>query len=432
MPNKVQIPNIIIVGGGAGGMELAALLGKKFGRTGKASITLVDCTPTHIWKPLLHEVAAGSLFTNENEVDYLAYAATHHFHFVLGALEGLNRSKKEIYLSPFYSHEQEVLPKRAVSYDILFIAVGSVANDFNIPGVREHCLFLDNIDQAAYFHRELLNRFMRLSQQPQQGPFHLVVVGGGATGIELIAELNNTIHEIINYGIGIQPDLVSFTLIEAASRLLTALPEELSEKVTAELTRMGVKICVNEQVDKVTECGLQTKSTPFIPADLVIWTAGIKAPDFLQHMDGLEVNHMNQLLVKQTLQTTLDDSIFVLGDCASCPQTNLDKTVPPRAQAAHQQAFFLYKILDKYLEGKPLPVYHYRDHGSLVTLSHHVIGNLMGKITKRFMIEGKLARLFYLSLYKQHQMALYGGWRVFLLTLSNLLSRRVKPRLKLH
>ncbi|AWN75100.1 NAD(P)/FAD-dependent oxidoreductase [Legionella anisa] len=432
MPNKIHVPNIVIVGGGAGGMELAALLGNKYGKGDKAAITLVDCTPTHIWKPLLHEVAAGSLFTNENEIDYLAYAATHYFHFVLGALEGLDRSKKEIYLSPFYSHEREILPKRALSFDILIIAVGSVANDFNIPGVREHCLFLDNIHQAVYFHRELLNHFMLLSQQSQQSQFNVVIVGGGATGIELIAELNNAIHEIINYGIGIQSEVISFTLIEAASRLLTALPEELSENVFAELTRMGVKVCVNEQVNEVTEKGLHTKSAQFIPADLVVWTAGIKAPDFLRHLDGLEVNQINQLLVKQTLQTTLDDSIFVLGDCASCPQTHSDKTVPPRAQAAHQQARFLYKNLDKYLEGKPLPVYHYRDHGSLVTLSHHVVGNLMGKITKNLMIEGKLARLFYLSLYKQHQISLYGWWRVCLLTLSNLLSRRVKPRLKLH
>ncbi|MCE0724591.1 MULTISPECIES: NAD(P)/FAD-dependent oxidoreductase [Legionella] len=432
MPNKIHVPNIVIVGGGAGGMELAALLGNKYGKGGKAAITLVDCTSTHIWKPLLHEVAAGSLFTNENEIDYLAYAATHHFHFVLGALEGLDRSKKEIYLSPFYSHEREVLPKRALSFDILIIAIGSVANDFSIPGVREHCLFLDNIDQAVYFHRELLNHFMRLSQQPQQSQFNVVIVGGGATGIELIAELNNAIHEIINYGIGIQSEIISFTLIEAASRLLTALPEEISEKVFTELTRMGVKICVNEQVNEVTEKGLHTKSTQFIPADLIVWTAGIKAPDFLRHLDGLEVNHINQLLVKQTLQTTLDDSIFVLGDCASCPQTHSNKMVPPRAQAAHQQARFLYKNLDKYLEGKPLPLYHYRDHGSLVTLSHHVVGNLMGKITKNLMIEGKLARLFYLSLYKQHQISLYGWWRVCLLTLSNVLSRRVKPRLKLH
>ncbi|WP_169818453.1 NAD(P)/FAD-dependent oxidoreductase, partial [Legionella parisiensis] len=186
MPNKIHVPKIVIVGGGAGGMELAALLGNKYGKKGKAAITLVDCTPTHIWKPLLHEVAAGSFFTNENEIDYLAYAATHHFHFVLGALEGLDRGKKEIYLSPFYSHEQEVLPKRTLSFDILIIAVGSVANDFSIPGVREHCLFLDNIHQAVYFHRELLNHFMRLSQQPQQSQFNLVIVGGGATGIELI------------------------------------------------------------------------------------------------------------------------------------------------------------------------------------------------------------------------------------------------------
>lgn len=423
--------NIIIVGGGAGGMELAASLGYKY-RNSNKSITLVDCSPTHIWKPLLHEVAAGSLFTNENEIDYLAYAASHHFHFVLGAFEGLDRNKKEIYLAPFYSHNQEILPKRTLSYDVLIIAVGSVANDFSIPGVREHCLFLDNLHQAVYFHRELLNHFMRLSQQKQQKQFDLVVVGGGATGIELVAELNHSIHEIINYGIGIQPEIVSFTLVEAANRLLTALPEELSEKVLAELNRMGVKVSMNEQVNEVTNKGLNTKSGQFIRADLVVWTAGIKAPDFLSHLDGLEVNPSNQLLVKQTLQTTLDDSIFVLGDCASCPQKNTDRPVPPRAQAAHQQAKFLYKNLDLYLEGKSLPFYSYRDHGSLVTLSHHVVGSLMGEMTQKFMIEGKLARLFYLSLYKQHQVSLYGWWRVFLLTLSNVLSRKVKPRLKLH
>ncbi|KTD09019.1 respiratory NADH dehydrogenase 2/cupric reductase [Legionella gratiana] len=429
---KLNSPHIVIVGGGAGGMELAATLGGKLGKAGRVSITLVDSSPTHIWKPLLHEVAAGSLYTNENEIEYLAYAATHHFHFVLGALEGLDRSKKEIYLSPFFSHEKEILPKRVISYDILIIAVGSIANEFGIPGVHENCLFLDNLQQASYFHRELLNHFMCLSQQPKHEPFNLVIVGGGATGIELIAELHHSIQQIINYGFEIQPKNISLTLIEAANRLLIALPNQLSEKVFAKLTHMGVTIHVNEPVKEVTEKGLFTQSGKFIAANVVVWTAGIKAPNFLRHLDGLEVNNMNQLVVKQTLQTTVDDAIFALGDCASCPQTNSDKTVPPRAQAAHQQAHFLAKHLPNYLEGKPIPFYHYRDHGSLVTLSHHVVGNLMGKMAKSFMIEGKLARLFYLSLYKQHQIALYGWWRVFLLTLSNLLSRRVKPRLKLH
>ncbi|KTD55528.1 respiratory NADH dehydrogenase 2/cupric reductase [Legionella santicrucis] len=429
---KLNSPHIVVVGGGAGGMELAANLGKKLGKGGKASITLIDLSPTHIWKPLLHEVAAGSLYTNENEIEYLAYAATHHFHFVLGALEGLDRNKKEIYLAPFFSHEKEILPKRTLTYDILIIAVGSIANEFGISGVYEHCLFLDNLQQAVYFHRELLNHFMRLSQQTQHEPFNLVVVGGGATGIELIAELNSALQHIINYGFEIQLKNISFTLVEAAKRLLVALPKQLSEKVFTKLTDMGVTVYVNEQVNEVTEQGLHTQSGKFISADIVVWTAGIKAPDFLRHLDGLEVNHINQLLVKQTLQTTLDDAIFALGDCASCPQSHSDKTVPPRAQAAHQQARFLSKHLENYLMGNTMPFYSYHDHGSLVTLSHHVVGNLMGNMAKSFMIEGKLARLFYLSLYKQHQIALYGWWRVFLLTLSNLLSRRIRPRLKLH
>lgn len=430
MANK----RIVIVGGGAGGLELAVLLGRKLGRAGKATITLVDSSPTHLWKPLLHEIAAGTMNSFEDELDYMMCASQNYFHFSLGTLQSLNRAKKEIVLAPISYHKhQDSIPERALNYDILIIAVGAVANDFNTPGAKEYCMFLDNREQADYFHRYLLNSLMRISHEPnKEKKFSIAVVGGGATGIELIAELHTAIRLMAEYEVNINPESVTFTLVEAGDKLLPALTERLSNLVKKELIRLGVQIYLGERVTAITHDGLMTHSGKFIPADVKVWTAGIKAPDFLKTLDGLEVNRLNQLVVKQTLQTTVDEAIFALGDCASCPILE-NKFVPPRAQAAHQEAVFLAKALQKYLKNEPLPLFHYRDYGSLITLGHwDVIGNLMGKIAKNVMVEGWLARLFYKSLYKQHLIVLYGPWRVTLLTLANILSRKVKPRLKLH
>lgn len=432
--NLLSIPHIVIVGGGAGGSELAALLGRKLGKRGQATITLVDASPTHLWKPLLHEVASGTMNSHEDEINYFAFASNNHFQFMLGTMQNIHRGRKEILLAPMSAPQKNAdITPRILNYDILIIAVGSVANDFGTPGVREHCLFLDNQHEANAFHQHLLKSLLYYGEQNSQQPFNITVIGGGATGIELIAELHYAVRLMASYGLQLDPGQIHFTLVEAADRLLPALSPHLSELVLAELQRLGVTVYLSEKVIAATELGLKTQSDKLIASDLMIWTAGIKAPDFLQHLDGLETNRANQLLVKQTLQTTLDDAIFAFGDCASCPQSNSEKAVPPRAQAAHQQARLLVKSLTCYFKKMPLPNYHYRDYGSLISLSQYeVVGNLMGKIIKSWHIEGGIARLFYLSLYKQHQTALYGIWRVMLLTIANRLSRKVRPRLKLH
>jgi len=424
---------IVIVGGGAGGLELATGLGKKLGKKNKAEITLVDSSPIHLWKPLLHEVAAGTLNSFDDEISYLAFASTHYFQFSLGSMNGLDRTKKEILLSPLYDAEhKEIVPERTIPYDILVIAVGSVSNDFNIPGVRENCLVIDNSDQALSFQQHLIKTMTSLPYQKEQS-LSIGIVGGGATGVELTAELHYALRQMAMYGYAFEPNKISFNLIEASDRLLPALSPSLSTSVQEQLEQLGVVIYTNEQVNKITPEGIFTKSGKFIPAILKVWAAGIKAPDFLKNLDGLAVNRINQLIVKQTLQTTVDKNIFAIGDCAECPQDDDSKSVPPRAQAAHQQASFLIKAIPNFLEEKSMPIYHYRDYGSLISLSHYeTVGNLMGRITKSMMIKGLLARYAYLSLYRSHQVALYGPWRVAMLLLANLLTHQIRPQLKLH
>nr|WP_314571013.1 NAD(P)/FAD-dependent oxidoreductase [uncultured Pseudomonas sp.] len=429
---------IVIVGGGAGGLELATSLGKTLGKRGTATITLVDANLTHIWKPLLHEVAAGSLNSSEDELNYVAQAKWNHFEFQLGRMSGLDRAAKQIQLSATLDPETglELVPARSIGYDTLVIAVGSTTNDFGTQGAAEHCLFLDTRKQAERFHQQLLNHYLRAhaGHDESRAQISVAIVGAGATGVELAAELHNAAKELAAYGLGrIAPENMRITLIEAGPRVLPALPERIGQPVHQTLEKLGVTVLTNAAVSEVTAESLLTSSGQVIPASLKVWAAGIRAPGFLKDIDGLETNRINQLVVRPTLQTTHDDDIFAFGDCAACPQPGTDRNVPPRAQAAHQQASLLAKSLKLRIEGKALPEYTYKDYGSLISLSHFsAVGNLMGNLTGSVMLEGWLARMFYVSLYRMHQAALYGLFRTGMLMLGSRIGRGTEPRLKLH
>jgi len=432
--------NIVIVGGGAGGLELATRLGRTLRKRKQALITLVDRTRTHLWKPLLHQVAAGSMDMNDHELDYLYQARWHHFQFRLGCMDGLNRAKKQIHLLPTMDEDgREVIPARTIAYDTLVMAIGSTTNDFGTPGAREHAISLDNPRQAALFHSRLLNACLRANaqQEPlQPGQLHIAIIGAGATGVELAAELHNTIREFVSFGLDrINPERdIKITIIEAAPKILPALPERLSVAVLGLLKKLKVEVLTGEKVTEVSAQGVKTANGREVPAELVVWAAGIKAPDFLRDLDGLETNRINQLVVTQMLQATRDPNVFAFGDCASCPWPEKNGWIPPRAQSAHQQASHLYQMLPRRLRGEALQPFVYRDFGSLVSLGKFsTVGSLMGAITRgSVMVEGYFAKIMYLSLYKMHELALHGFTKVFLDTLARIITRRTEPHIKLH
>lgn len=439
MNNNNNAHHIIIVGGGAGGLELATRLGDRLGKHNKAEITLIDNSLTHVWKPLLHAVAAGTLDSHEDDVAYLALARWHHFRFRLGRMQGLNRERREVIVAATHDEEgNEIIPERVFHYDTLVIAVGSVTNDFGTEGVREHCVFLDSREQADRFHQQFLRNYLHAHTQSEpvyEGQLHVAIVGAGATGVELAAELHDASRQFVAYGLDrIAPERdVKISIVEAADRILSALPPRISASAEAQLRRLGVQVFTGEMVSRATHEGLYTAGGLFIPAQMKVWAAGIKAPDFLSDLDGLESNRINQLVVTETLQTSRDGNIFAFGDCAACPQPGSDKPVPPRAQAAHQQARLLATAIANRLEDRPLPVYVYKDYGSLISLSRHsTVGNLMGKLMGSVMIEGLMARLVYNSLYKRHLVALFGLFHVIMATFANLLRRGSSPRMKLH
>jgi len=431
-----QPHRIVVVGGGAGGLELATKLGDQLARSGKAHVTLVDRNATHLWKPLLHEVAAGSMDIHAHQLDYLAQARWHHFTFALGALAGLDREQREVLVGPVRDDEgTEVLPARRLAYDTLVIALGSESNDFGTPGVREHAFTIDQAQDANIFHRRLVNACFRSNFTADGSVLHIAIVGAGATGVELAAELHNTTRSLAAYGLAdFDPTTqIRIAIVEAGPRILPGLPEYVADETLRVLESLGVSVLTNEKVVGIDKAAVRTASGREVASQFTVWAAGIRCADVLATL-GLETDRINRLVVKPTLETTRDANIFAIGDCAAAPWTE-GKSVPPRAQAAHQQSSHVVGTIKRRLAGRREDrPYHYRDFGSLISLGHYdTIGQLMGFVGGgRMRVEGYLAKLFYISLYRQHIWALHGFWRMALDTLARIIKRQTEPKVKLH
>lgn len=435
---------IVIVGGGAGGLELATRLGKSYGRGNKVVVTLVDKNRTHIWKPKLHEIASGSMDFGDHEVDYMAQAHWNHFTFRIGKLKGLDRTNKTIDLYPYLDSDgSPVTPIQQIEYDTLVVCVGSLSNDFGTQGVKEFALKLETQHDAKQFHSKMVNACIRAHHQKEvihKRQLHVAIIGAGATGVELAAELHRTTREVVAFGLDrIDPEKdIKVSLIEAAERILPALQPRFSLATEDLIKKLGVQVFTSSKVMEVMSNGIRLADGRVLESELVVWAAGVKAPDFLKDLGGLETNRINQLVVLDTLQTTRDIDIFALGDCAACPCPDEDGgrggIVPPRAQAAHQQASHLFEQIKRRLSNKSLRPYRYKDFGSLVSLGKFsTVGNMMGGlIGKNLMIEGYFAKLMYLSLYKLHELAIHGFIKTSLYTFARMITKQTNPTVKLH
>jgi NADH dehydrogenase len=431
---------IVVVGGGAAGLELVTRLGNTLGRRSEADVALIERSRAHLWKPLLHVVAAGSMDPSEHQLNYLAQGHWHHFRYHFGEMIGLDRAAKAVRLGATFDEEgRQIAAPRDIGYDTLVIAIGSVTNDFGTPGAAEFAVPLETAEQAVRFHHRLVNAGLRAQAQSEPirpGQLHVAIIGAGATGTELAAELYQSTREMVAYGFDqVDPDNdIRIILVEGASRILPGLPERISMATLTILKRMGIDVRTNARVSAVRADGIELASGEFIPAELVVWAAGVKGPDVLAHLDGLEVNRANQLVTDANLVTTHDPDIFAIGDCAAVPRQGFDAPVPPRAQAAHQEASHLARQLKRRLQGQGLEPFVYRDFGSLVSFGRMgAIGNLMNlALGGNLFIEGVLARWAYRSLYKMHERAVHGVAKTALGTFARSLSRRAEPKVKLH
>ncbi|MFC7514912.1 NAD(P)/FAD-dependent oxidoreductase [Herbaspirillum sp. GCM10030257] len=431
---------IVIAGGGAGGLELATRLGDSLGRNGRARIILIDRSPTHFWKPLLHTVASGKRDPLMHEVAYSAQAAEHGFQFVCGEVLSVDRTHRTVSIGPFRSDDgQEILPARSLHYDKLVLAFGAVTNFFNIPGAAEHSMTLDSVWQAELFRKRFLANCMQASSRRLAGAsegtiVNIVIVGGGATGVELAAELSHTVRTLAKYNVHtLDPDHdVRVSVVERGELLLPHLNPRLSKRAARYLRSLGVEVCTSTTVARVDADAVLDTNGIRHAADITLWAAGVEGPAVCATL-GLPMNRIRQIIVNAALQTPDDASVYAIGDCSNyvCPEKGA--AVPPRAQVAHQQAMYLAEVLAKE-PGIKSPAFQYRDYGSLVSLGPFAaVGSLLGAAPGREMlVGGVIARVLYALMYQKHVMALHGFIRMAAQTVAHWLRSKVSPSVKLH
>ncbi len=426
---------IVVVGGGAGGLELVVKLARKLKRKKHCKVVLIDQNASHIWKPLLHEVATGSLDSYHDETSYRMLARKHRFDFILGRVNGVDTQSQAIQVAPHVSADgDELIEAREISYSQLILCPGSRSNDFGIAGVAEHCIKLDSREQAERFHQMYLAQLHRVSAAKDSGSLlNVVIVGGGATGVELAADLHNVAGRLQDYGFeSFSQERLQVSVIEAGPMLLPRLPERIGSSVKQELERIGVKVLTSTMINRAEARALMTSDEEQIPADVSVWAAGVRAPAFLAD-SGLPCDNIGRVKVQPDLRVEGLDNVFAAGDCCNCPMENGD-TVPPRAQSAHQMASVVAHNVLAAEWGKPLKVFVYKDFGSLISLSRFsTVGNLMGNLMRgTVFVEGWMARLFYLSLYRMHQFAVHGALSTALIMLGDRIYKATRAELKLH
>ena len=429
--------NIVIVGGGAGGLELASQLGRTLGR---GKVTLVDSRLTHIWKPSLHEVAAGTLDLHQEGLSYQMLAHDNGFTFVYGALTALDAPSHSLTVAAVFGADGSViLPERTLSYTSLVLAVGSTSNYFGVPGAREHTISLNAAEDAERFRLLLLTQLAQADLRKAggaAGQVDVVIIGAGATGVELAAELREATGVYAAYGFQhLQPASdVRITLLEGAPRILAPLTEQVSQAAHKLLEERGIKVVTDCRVIAIEADKVRDKAGVEYPASLCVWAAGIRAPEFLAQL-GLPLNKGGQIEVDGQVRVKGVSDVFALGDCAASVDA-AGKQVPPRAQAAHQQADYLRKQFVRLARGNRLQAapYAYRDYGSLVSFGHrNTVGSLMGSLRGlNFFVEGYFARLMYVSLHLMHHAAVLGYLKTGVLAVARFLIKRSSPLVKLH
>jgi len=418
---------IVVVGGGAGGLELVVKIARKLRRDTQVRVVLVDKNASHIWKPLLHEVATGSLDSHHDETSYRMLARKHGFDFVLGTVTGVNTQSSYIGIAAEIDEDGIALvDAREISYDELVLSPGSLSNDFGTTGVMDHCVKLDSREQAERFHKLYLKQLHRVnSASDDSSKLSVVIVGGGATGVELAADLHNVAGRLQDYGFeSFSQSRLQVSVIEAGPLLLPRLPERIGVSVQKELETI--------KINSADSDALTTSDGGRIPANISVWAAGVRAPGFLADSD-LPVDNIGRVKVNPDLTVEGFQDISAIGDCCCCA-TDDGGTVPPRAQSAHQMATIAaYNVVARHKQ-KATREFVYKDFGSLISLSRFsTVGNLMGNLMRgTVFVEGWMARLFYLSLYRMHQNAVHGPVSTLLIMLGDRIYKHTRAELKLH
>jgi NADH dehydrogenase len=358
-------PSIVIAGGGLVGLTIAWRLQRTLSAD-DAAVTVINPTGHMVYQSLLPEVASGML--EPTDVVVPLRRVLDRTHIVAGRIAGVDTAASSVTVEPAHGTTTRL------RYDHLVLALGSETKVLPVPGLVEHAVGFTTVPEALFLRDHVLSRLEAASQlndaAARRRALTFAFVGGGYSGVEALGELEAMARSAVPLFPQVAPDELRWLLIEATDRILPMVDEDLAGRATAALRRRGVDIRLGTTVDDATDGVLALSDGDTIPADTLVWAAGV-APHPLLAGLGLPVDDAGAVTVDPTLLVTGHDTVWAAGDCAAVPDIVTGGTCPPSAQYALREARHLADNLTAVVHGdRPTP-FRYRMLGEMLTLGRH-------------------------------------------------------------
>ncbi len=391
-------PRVVVVGAGFGGLAAARKL-----RRAPVSVLLIDKNNFHTFQPLLYQVATAGLEPAE-----IAHAVRGIFHsqknfdFRLGEVTKIDLAARTL----------SIQGGEAIPYDYLVLAPGATNNDFGIPGVAEHAIFLKTLQEALALRNHVIEQFEAASVDRslvERGILNFVLIGGGATGVEMAGALSELIGKVLARDYPHLPiDLAKIVLIERSPELLSPFHPKSQRHALAVLRERGVDVRLNEAIVSATADGVHLASGTFLPTRSLIWTAGIKAMPFAELL-GVTPGRGGRIAVEADLSLPSHPEVFAIGDLAGAMGSAAP--LPQIAQVAIQGGRHAARQIAKRLAGKPAEPFRYFDPGVMATIGRNAaVAELPGGL--RF--TGRIGWLMWLFLHLMYLVGFRNRLSVFI------------------
>lgn len=351
---------VVIIGGGFGGLKLAnRLKGSYF------QIVLIDKNNYHQFPPLLYQVASSGLESSSISFPFRKiFQKRKDFYFRLAEVKAIVREKNLILTSI-----------GELRYDYLVIASGTVTNFFGNEEIQSQALPMKTIEEALILRNTLLSNFEKATictdPEEKQALMNIVIVGGGATGVEISGVLAEMKHFVLPKD---YPDLkqskMNIYLVEGSPRLLAAMSEEASGNAKRFLEEMGVKVMLEKKVIDYKGGKVILNDGNTIETKTVVWVSGVTATRFEQ-IENNELGRGGRILVNAYNQLHGSNNVFAIGDVCLQTETDYPNGHPQVAQVAIQQGLLLADNLKRLEKGEPLKPFHYKNLGTLATVGRN-------------------------------------------------------------
>lgn len=357
---------VLIIGGGFGGMNAALRFERMLRRRLDARVTLISRTNFYLFTPLLAEVAA-SLIQSRHAVNPVR-RMLRRVRFIEGKVERLDPKGREVALVDENGRE------RRMTYDHCILAAGSTTAFFDIEGMAENSFTLKTLGDAIRIRNHvvrLLERADPLPAEERRPLLSFAVVGGGLNGTEVAGELYDFVrHAAEDYG-NIEPDDIRMVLVEMRDRLAQELPPPVGDYARRNLESRGLEVWLNARVERYRDGVLRCADGRELATEAVIWTAGVRPSPLIQQVKAPRVEGDDRLPTNDFLQVKGYETLWAVGDCALIPNVDGQGYQPPTAQHAVRQGKHVARNVSAALQGKALKIFRYRGLGMLATLGHY-------------------------------------------------------------